>query len=244
MTTIDEAIQEVMSMYGKGVQANDARLVKRHVYRALQNARSTVIRQQSNKSQHINDNCYQDLSCVELEQTAIHECPCVPPAGCKILKTKHPIPTQISDLEANLINYVMTLDGGVRLDPTDFESVKNLKGNKFTSKKPRYYMKGQYLYVTTYTLLKAVVINGLFDDPIEAYTYPSMCNCYGCECKEVTEYEFPIDNNSLKQVVALAVDECVIMFKQMSQDRNANAVDDDIDTGSMIHTPNTQQQQD
>lgn len=236
--SIAEAIQSVQSLYSKGVQSKDTRLSSRHIYSSLVTARAKVLKQQVNKRQKINDWCYQPLSCVELIEAPIHECPCAPKDGCLILRTKDKLPSPISNLDKLLIQYVVTIDGGVKLDKTEFENVKYASGNKFTSKKPKYYIKNQYLYVTIYKKLQAISMNILANDPLHVHQFPSFCgDCDDCKCKSVYDYEFPIDRDSFGDVLKLAEQELIIMFPQMREDKQANGSDDNQITGNMIHQP-------
>lgn len=237
-----EIIQRVQSLYSKGVQSKDTRLTDRHIFSAINTARSILLKQQYSKSAKINEWAYQTLSCVELQQAPVHECPCVPTAGCKILRTKHKIPKPISGIDRHMIKSVTTLDGNQRFDETDFETAKfAAKGNKYTNNKPDYYFRNGYLYLTSRQLLKAVTITGLFNDPLEAKQFPSICgDCEDCECQEATEMDYPIDGDLVKPLIQIANDELIIMFKQMAEDKNANAADDSTINSAMIHQPNSE----
>jgi hypothetical protein len=235
---IGEAIQRLQSMYSRGVQSKDSRLTSRHIYSALKTARSIVYRQRANSNQSISQWAYQTLPCVELISAPIHECPCVPTDGCKILRTKYKIPKFIQNISGVAIQSATTLDGGIYLDETKFESVKNNSGNKYTSKKPKRYFRNGYMYITINTKLKGITITGLFDDPIEAAQFPSICPCEDCNpCKDIMELEFPIDMDLMDALLKIAREELILIFKQMGEDRNADASDDALTKGAMVHQP-------
>jgi hypothetical protein len=237
MITIGELIQRVQSIYSKGVQSKDTRLTPRHIYSKLISSRSVLLRQQVNKKQQLSEWSYQPLPCVELVKAPVHECPCVPNNGCSILRTKYKLPKPVQALDRMMIKSVTTLDGGVAIDETTFESVKNSAGNKYTSKKPKFYPRNGYLYITMYKELKGITINGLFDDVIEAHKFPSLCgDCADCACKKVTDLEFPIDGNLVDALVQMAHTELVGIFKQMGEDNENNATDDSYSKGAMVHT--------
>ena len=73
-----EIIQRVSSLYSKGVQNNDVRLMKRHIYNKLITSRNILIVNQSNKRQRISLECYQTLSCIEMSEVNKTDCNCIP----------------------------------------------------------------------------------------------------------------------------------------------------------------------
>lgn len=239
---VGEAIQMIQSMYSKGVQSKDTRLSLRHIYAELLGTRSMLLRQQANKGQKISKWSYQTIPCVELIPASLSECPCVPAMGKYILKTKYKLPTAISGLSDSLISSMTTLDGVTRIDPTEFASVKYNSGKKYTADKSGYYIKNQYGFITNINKLKAITIEGLYDDPIEATNYNSLCGvCEDCNCKDYQDYDLYIDRNILTAMSQITTNKLVLLFGQMREDRSANASDDSgNDTGQMIHQQNQQ----
>lgn len=236
MITVEEAIQSVQSLYNKGVRSKDSRLSYRHTYSALLTARTTVLEQQLNKRQKVNDDCYQDLPCIELEKALLHECPCVPNDSLFVLRSKTELPSIISNLDGMVIQYVSSLDGNIRYDVTTFENMKYMNGNKFTGRKPKYYIKNNRIYIVHTTMLKAISASVLAENPIEASLFPSICNdCTECLCKDYTEMSFHADRKSFNSIEKLAADKLIILFSQMREDKNANASDDNQIGGKMIH---------
>src|SRR5690606_3881012 len=111
-----DLIQRVQSGYNKGVQSDDARLSNRHVYNKLVTSRQRLISQQLRKRQFISDWNYVILPCVELIKVPAHECPCLPPVGCSVYGTKHPLPKPLTDLSSHRIAWVMSIEGSIRID--------------------------------------------------------------------------------------------------------------------------------
>lgn len=234
---LGEVIQRIQSLYSKGVQSDDSRLTSRHIYNSIITARSSVLRQMLNKNQKVSDWLYQSLPCVELVKAPITECPCIPANGCSILRTKYKLPNPITGINDMEIRAVTTMDGGIRLDPTTFENVKYLIGNKFTGKKPHYYIKNEYLYVTSLKALRGIVITGLWGDPVEAQQFPSLCSdCENCNCVDIMDTDFPVDNDLMKTIIQMVADELISVFRQMDSDDQNNAEDDTKSLG-LIHQP-------
>jgi hypothetical protein len=237
MFLLGEIVQRVQSKYSRGVQSKDTRLTARHIYSALKTARSILLKQLYNKNQMVNQWAYQTLACVELIKAPVHECACVPVNGCVVLRSKFKIPKPVSGIDKHLIQSVASLDGTILFDESSFEIEKYNKGNKYTSTKPSYYFRNGYIYITTLKSLKVLALTGLFDDPVEATMFSSLCEgCPDCACKDVLEFEFPIDGDLVKPLIQIAEEELILIMKQMTEDKNQNA-SDDTSTSNLIHQP-------
>lgn len=233
---VEEAIQSLQSLYSKGVQSKDTRLSSRHIYSTLINARTTVLKQQANKKQRINEACYQPLDCLKLEKAPIHDCPCAPTGDKFILRTEQELPKIISSLDKPIIQFISSIDGSIRFDKTTFETVKYNWADKYTSTKPRYYIRKNRLYITAITMMKAVSASVVAEDPIQATLVTSLCEeCESCACKSYLDMEFYTDRDTFKSVLALAEDELIRLFGQISEDNIANASDDSNIQGKMVH---------
>ena len=218
-----ELIQRVQSLYSRGVQSDDSRLSNRHIYNKLLTARAKLISQEAKKKQIINLWNYQTLPCVELIPVERHECPCLPPVGCKILKSKYPLPKPITDLGGHLIQGVTSIEGSVSYSRVDFEQVKYHYANKYTAKHAIYWIRNEHLY-TSYTEGPTVIsVTLLAENPFDAENFPSYCekDCTDCvNCDSPLEMEFPIDNDMADTLVELAIKELVILFSGRNADTN------------------------
>lgn len=234
---VQEVIDSVQELYSKGVPSKDTRLSNRHIYSTLLTARTLVLEQQLNKRQVVNDECYQDLPCIELEKALLHECPCVPNDKLFVLRSKYELPKIISNLNSLVIQYISSLDGTTRYDLTTFENVKYMSGNKFTANKPKCYIKNNRIYIIHTTLLKAISANILAEDPIEAALFPSICNdCEECKCKDYSQMSFHIDRKTFSSVEKIAAEKLVKVFMQLKEDVISNANDDSQMAGTMLRT--------
>lgn len=223
---LQDLIQRVQSLYSKGAQSDDSRLSSRHIYNKLLTVRSRLISQEAKKKQRISQWNYQVLPCVELELVPSHDCPCVPPIGCQILRTKYKLPEPLSGLSGTLIQAVTTIDRGIKIDEVTLNAVNAQRGNKYTSKKMNYFLHNGYLYVTTSQNLKAISITALFEDPIEASKYKGLCDCKDCaNCVDYLEEDFPIDNDMIDALIELTINEVVILFSQSQEDQTNNSRD-------------------
>ncbi|MGL6105520.1 MAG: hypothetical protein ACRC0V_11915, partial [Fusobacteriaceae bacterium] len=84
--------------------------------------------------------------------------------------------------------------------------------------------------ITHSSKIKILTITGLFDDPIEAATYPSICNKGIIEdCESYLDKEFPIGSEMVDTLVELCINELVIMFSQNIEDTTNNSQDTPIE---------------
>jgi hypothetical protein len=235
---VSEAIQTIQSLYSRGVQSQDSRLMPRHIWNKLLRTRSKLLAQQSNKNQSISQWTYQTIPCVELIQAAPYECPCVPAAGCSLLRSRYPIPEPITSLKGNLIQSVSSLDGSLIIDSTSFATAKYAEGNKFTSKKPQYLFYNNYLFITISKVLKVVQVTELAENPEDVWNFPSFCEdeCTDC-CLSPLDRQFPLDNDLIDTAVQLTVNELISIFTQMREDRFNNSTDDTANS-NIVHNPN------
>jgi len=83
------------------------------------------------------------------------------------------------------------------------------------------------LYITSRSGLKVITITGLFDDPLAAENFPSMCgDCIDCnDCVSPLDKEFPIDNDMVDTLIDMCKEELIGQFSQMPEDLRNNSVD-------------------
>lgn len=232
--TLGEAIQATQSLYSKGVQTQDSRLRPRHIYNQLMRARSTLIAQKVDKGQQLSQWDYITLPCVELVIADPNECPGVIQAGCQVLRTKYKLPKLIAGIEGDIFQSVSSLDGQLIIDPTTFATNKYNEGNKYTSKKPQRYIFNDYMWITILKRLQVVQITAPFDNPVEAWLYPSMCEVD--HCIDIYEKDFPATNKMMDTIIDMAVQKLIAIFVQMREDKNNDASDNNGPVGGMLHT--------
>lgn len=233
---IRTAIQKVQSLYSKGVQSRSSRLSNRSVYYKLISTRSKLHTNEKKKKQLISQWTYQTLPCIELIEIPMNECPCTLQSGCMILRSKYPIPSLMTDFSRHIIQSVTGLEGKMVLTEINFEDAKYAKGNKYTSKSPDFFLRpigpNVYLYVTITLRIPSVSLTALFDDPLEAYLFPSICGDTYYNCVGYLDYEFPIDDDQMDALIELAAVELIDRFTQQKQDKTNNNVDDIVNGGT------------
>jgi len=226
---IKEIIQRVQSLYSKGVQSDDSRLSSRHIFSVLISLRSTLLTQKINKKQSVSQWNYQTLNCVELIKAMPYECPCLPQVGCEILRTKHKLPKPLQGLmDGHMLQSVTSLEGSVTFSKTTWRAKKYKRGSKYTSNKPDYFIRDEYLYVTSKKGARFISIEGLFEDFIEVDNFPNFCeeDCTDCQdCVAIFDKEFPIDRGMIKTIVEMASVELLAQFNAGKEDTSNNTRD-------------------
>lgn len=227
---LGELIQRIQSLYSKGVQSQSTRLRNRHIYNKLLTVRSKLISQEYKKKQRISSFNFQTLPCVELIKVPAHDCPCIPPVGCTIVRSKHKLPRPLSGLNGHIITSVSSIDRNIKIDEVALNAVKHLKGNKYTSKRANYFIYQDYLYLTIPTKIQIVSVTGLFEDPIEANNFPSYCDETSSKkpCIDYLNTDFPIDMDMVDTLVEMSLNELISVFSQGIEDITTNSRDSHI----------------
>lgn len=223
--TIKEIIQRIQSLYSKGVQADDTRLSNRHIYNKLKTIRGRLLYEKINKRQFLASINYQVLPCVELVKAPITECPCIPPLGCCIYRTKYPLPKPISGIMNHIIKSVTSLDGNIVYSEITWQDKKYKQYDKYTSHKPDYFISGEYLYVTAKNDTEVIRIELILEDPVEGYSHPMYCPTVNDPCIPYYDREFHLDNSMVDAAIELAVQELIGVFNQGIEDSSNNTKD-------------------
>jgi hypothetical protein len=181
-----------------------------YVYNILRSNRARIIeRDRRANAVEISQYLLQTIPCVELEKAPIHECPCIPPLGCEVYRSVHKLPKPISGMGGDHITSVMTLDGNSGITKTTWEAARYQLANKYTAHLPRYYIRNNRLYLTINPLeVEVVAVTGLFEDPLAAYDFPSICDeSENQECLNPLDEEFPAEERLLDAIVSSAISE-------------------------------------
>jgi hypothetical protein len=224
---IKEVIERIQSLYSKGVSSDESRLSDRHVYNKILSVRMQLLSQQLKKKQRISDWNYSVLPCVELIKVPNHECPCLGDLGCDVYRTRLQIPRVLTDSNRHYIEFVMSVENGMRIEETTRQGVMYLKGNKYTGIKPKYLFENGYLYFPLKKNPGVVKIKLLAEDPLEANHYPSLCeDCQDCaDCVAAYDHEFNIDGDLIEPLVDICVQEIIGVFGQRKEDTENNSRD-------------------
>ena len=219
-----ELIQRIQSLYSKGAQSNSSRLMSRQIYSVMLSVRSTLLFNKINKKQFISLWNYATLPCVELELVPQNECPCVPAPGCTILRSKNKLPKPLNSIGKYMINSVTSVDGQIIFNEVSYLRKNWRKYDKYTSTKPDYFIKDDYLYISVTRKIKAVTVVMLVYDPYEALSYPSQCSKETICPPSIFDMDFSIDEDLVKTLIEMTAQELFTFFTPR-EDRANDGVD-------------------
>lgn len=236
----EDIIQRVQSMYSKGVQSDNSRLRPRHIYNKLITTTAKLYEQRKNKKQKVNQWSYQVLPCVELIEVPIHQCPCIPTLGCTIYRTKHKLPAPLVGYSKHIIQSVTSLDGQIQFGEISWRGYKFKQGSKYTSNKPDFFIRDEYLWISSPIKVKVITIEALFGNQEEVINFPNYCNeqtddCGNVinqieQCKSIYDYDFPIDEGMVDDLIMLTMQELVGNFNQFGREDQTNNAKDNTST--------------
>lgn len=224
---IGEIISRVQSAYSAGIASDDIRLSSQLVFNKMLSVRSKLMTQSLNKKQAMGQWLYETLPCVEMIEVPIHQCPCLPVGNCMILRSKHKIPSPLTGLSNDMIRSVNTIDFSHKIDAITLNAYQAQRGAKYTSKKMNYFVQDEYLYISTPTKIKVVMVTGMFEDVLAVEKFKGLCDCQDCvDCLDYKEIEFPIGLDQVDTMVELISAELVVLYKQISPDNLNNSIED------------------
>lgn len=228
---LNELIQRIQSLYSHGVQSDDSRLSPRHIYNKLLTVRNKLVYDKLEAKKRLSEWNYQTISCVEMIKVPNHECSCLVPTGCEVIRSKYKIPKPMTFGGLPLIKYVSQIDKTFFYRPTSIIKNKYNKGNKFTSDKAGWFIENQYLYLTQKFGPLVLTVSGLFEDPIEVENFPQYCpKEFDSKktCESPLDKEFPIDIDLIEPMIQLTVDELIRMFTAIPEDLTNDTKDSQI----------------
>lgn len=217
---IGDSIERVQSLYSKGVDTDDSRLSSRHIYNKLLTIRGKLMVQRLRKNQPLSEWDLQPLHCIEMISQA--PIPCGDNYSCPFMKSKYLLPSAITaDETENVV--VTSFDGMTTFSRTTFETYKYLSGNKYTAKKPYYFIHDNYLYLINSKMTKAHM-HGIWRDPIEVWRlhmdYQGKSTCF-----ENTEVKFFTPLEEIETMIEISVIELIQAFNQSREDISNNSRD-------------------
>lgn len=245
-----EIIQRIQSAYSKGVQSDDSRLSNRHIYNKLSTARHYLLDRLLKSKKFISSWNYYTIPCAEVIETSYNEqCTCIPEFGCKLYRTKYPLPKPMMGLSGHKIKSITTIDNKTQIDYISQQQAKYLKGNKYTKKTIKYFIENGYVYFTSPFGLKVVKITFIPEDIVEAKKFKNYCDSNSLIpstqiCDSILDMEFSIDSALLEPLIQMTYEELVTGFSQARPDIDNDSLDTSLNPSRMSPKEiNTQQRQ-
>lgn len=224
MIKVGEIIDKIQSLYSKGLKSDDSRLSSRHIYSVAISVRATLISNQINKRQFISDWSYSTIPFLKMVKVSSIECKSFSHLGCDIYRSEKKLPSILTSLDRNIIDWVMKIDNNYIIEPTTRQENLYNTGNRFTSKKLKYVIENQYLYINSSSSPKAISMRYIPTNPIEAYDFNVECVEHDI-CISNYEKEFLIDRDLVTPLTQIVSQELIEIFSQMREDKTNDSSD-------------------
>jgi hypothetical protein len=218
--TVGFLIEDIQTLYSRGVASQDSALSSAYIYSELINVRNFLVVAQAKKRQKISDLNYSLIYKLEMQPLNTLECLNLD-VNCQQYKSVHQIPSPLSDLNVHLFNYVMPINVSRRYDEINRNEVLYLKGNKYTKNNPKFIFEDGHLYVLG-ECPKYLRVKYLSKDPVNTELFNKICNQEECDFN-IYNYEFPIEPDLVEVLKEMVTKRLVDKFLQIPEDsRNDN----------------------
>jgi len=200
---LSEIIYNIKNLRAGGLQSDDEQISDRQYAHIINYRRALLVKQEITSHKALSPEDVQDLGKVDLIQADEHEC-------CEIeacvLRTKLKVP---ATLDLKIMKHGLTyvgLYGNKAFQESSYQRIVYDQYAKYTSKMPKWYFKGGYIYIVNAptTMLDHINIQGLFEDPDEAEKFRT-CDCPGNEetCRTDLDFEYPIAAHHVGTIVQM-----------------------------------------
>lgn len=218
MASLNQLIYDIKNIISGGVQSDDITISDRQVAFWINQTRATLIGQLLSDGKSIPDALIQHLECVELHCVDAAEC-CEIETCERVLRSTQKIPESIGRNNRNTILSVSSPDKTVGFTETNYFRQRTNKHNKYTGKRPRWFIKNNYLYLTNTKELEYVSLSGIFEDPTEAALFTT---CEGKPCF-TWDSEYPITGRIATVTTSMILKERVGLMASAPNDETNNA---------------------
>lgn len=223
--TLKEHVFAIRNLISKGPSSDDASYSMRFIAHLLNVARAILTEQKADKYSYISEQSFQSL-CVNLELSTFHNCCTLDTVDCKVLKSVDPIPKFLNARWGDFAK-VMTLVGEVL--PKTTPTVNHYSAYTVTNNPPKtgWFIHDNHLYIINNKYLQMVLLNSLFDDPVQISTL----NCAATStnnCPDWYDNEYPIDPDLVAPAYKLVLDNIYRTYGAPPQDTTNDAQDNQV----------------
>jgi len=215
---LNEIIYYIQNVLNKGPRSDDSLYSDRQVYFILKSIRAKLIKQKYDKYNRISEANYQLIDCMELTKQELYDCPCFT-TDCKVLVTNYEIPNILNSRNLPLIE--VYTPKGEKISRTTLNAYKYNKYSRTKEDKLFWFYHDNKIVVLGSTLLKAIRIKGIFEDPVELGSITSYCTSN--VCFDPYTSNFPLDAELVDSLTKMAYDEFVRVMAMMPNDQTNNS---------------------
>lgn len=223
--TLKEHVHAIRNIISKGSASDDSAYSLRLIAHFLNVARAILTEQKADKYTYLSEQSFQSL-CVPLELSTFHNCCTISTVDCKVLKSVNPLPKFLNARWGDLAK-VMTLVGEVisKSSPTSNKySAYTISNNPA---KPGWFIHDNHLYVINNKTLQTVLLNCLFDNPVEIEQLNCSAN-NNASCPDWYDSEYPIDPDLVSPAYKLVLEMIFNSHRFPPQDTVNDAQDNQV----------------
>lgn len=210
---------DILNIAASGPNSQDFRISERLVAHWITECRAVLISQAMSKREDAQDVWQQTIPKIELELVDKSRATDLT-TDCKILKSTLPIPGTIDGTESY---FSVTGIDDTQIAPANLFSAKYKKFNKFTSKKPTWYIRDNYLFVENLPSneLTYVSASGIFEDPEDLNDFKTATD----EVLWDWDSEYPVTAKLANTITDIIIKTKILPLVQSVQDDQNNAKD-------------------
>lgn len=221
MPTLNEIASDIRNIASSGKENYSMRIEDENIFFWINEARSKFISEALIKREQLSDIWLQTISCLEMIQVDESEC-CFITTGCYVLRSKEKLPPTIETNNDNSIVKVVTATGLI-IDKGNAFNNLYVAHNKYTAKKPMWYLQNGYLYITNEQLIDYLTVYALFEDPSDLADF---INCSGDTCFSI-DSPYPCSLKMANDITNYVIRAKVLPFYSTIPDKSNDANSED-----------------
>lgn len=231
MPTLSEITSDIRNIASSGKENYSMRIEDEQIIFWINEARSKFIAEAISKRENITDVWVQAIHCLEMIQVDKSEC-CFITTNCYILRSKVKLPPTIEYYNDNGIIKIVTADGNIITKSNNFEVIYN-SFNKYTGKKPNWFIQNGYLYITNEQLLDYVSVYGIYEDPMDLNSF---VNCSSEACFTIDD-NYPCSLKMANDITNYVVRSKILPFYSTIPDKSndSNSQDGTINPNGLVN---------
>lgn len=224
--TYRQIISDIRQYFSGGIIDNNFRLSTRRILSEINNTRARILYEDLKKRRPVSDFDKQYI-CIELEEVDGNVCGIGPDSPCTVQRSICPIPRIID----NRIYDISSVDGigSVNFDYLKANEIKYKTRSRSKAEREGVYVfminegSDNYLYVVNNPFLAGFKLQGLFEDPLEAFKFKD-CDDPQPICSPLDE-DFPLNERLIPLLKQLTV-QYLASSMGISQDIFNNEIED------------------
>ena len=194
--TLNEIAYNLLNLLRGGRSNQDEHISLDQMKFNIKHYRAVFIRRDYAKNGFTSRHVEQDLGCVNVIPVDASKC-CKLETKCAVYRTEKKIPKTIRYNFEEAITYVGDITGIGTIPMVSSNMIQFLPYDKYTHKKMKSYMIGDYLYIYNAEGLESVNIRGVFEDPQDVSVFDECDGIDGCYDDAIHQFPISLDILSL-----------------------------------------------